>query len=310
VPTPPESDAVSAFTQDAEEGHFRCQHDARFGRLADLISGGTLTRTPDEPLDLFLGKLQSKQVDVQAQARTFTGDPASTVAPFTTRWWISFARLTPYTSSRRTSIVTSRQPSASVAPYCPKTGSTPQPGAVVMEGVALDSAPRQSTNPASATLDTMLPLRFVLVALAGWMNQRQRDVIDYLQEENRVLREQLGSRRLRFTDAQRRRLAAKAKTLGRRVLRDITTIVTPDALLAWHRALIAKKYDGSARRGPGRPPTMAEIRALIVRMATVTIAVGATRGSKEPWPTSITTSPEARSPTSCATMAWNRRLSA
>jgi hypothetical protein len=50
------------------------------------------------------------------------------------------------------------------------------------------------------------------------MNQQQRDVIDYLQEENRVLREQLGPRRLRFTDAQRRRLAAKAKTLGRRVL--------------------------------------------------------------------------------------------
>jgi putative transposase len=114
----------------------------------------------------------------------------------------------------------------------------------------------------------MLPLRFVLVALAGWMNQRQQNVIDYLQEENRVLREQLGPKRLRFTDAQRRRLAAKAKTLGRRVLRNITTIVTPDTLLAWHRALIAKKYDGSARRGPGRPPIMAEIRALIVRMAT------------------------------------------
>src|SRR5438309_1295267 len=79
------------------------------------------------------------------------------------------------------------------------------------------------------------PLRFVLVALAGWMNQQQRDVIDYLQEENRVLREQLGPRRLRFTDAQRRRLAAKAKILGRRFLRDIATIVTPDTLLAWHR---------------------------------------------------------------------------
>ena len=51
------------------------------GRLADLISGGTLIRTPDEPLDLFLGKLQSKLVDVQARARTLIGDPASTVAP-------------------------------------------------------------------------------------------------------------------------------------------------------------------------------------------------------------------------------------
>jgi hypothetical protein len=36
------------------------------------------------------------------------------------------------------------------------------------------------------------PLRFILIALAGWMHQPQRDVIDYLQEENRVLREQLG----------------------------------------------------------------------------------------------------------------------
>jgi len=52
-----------------------------FSRLADLISGGTLSRTSDEPLDLFLGKLQSKNVDVQARARTFIGDPASTVSP-------------------------------------------------------------------------------------------------------------------------------------------------------------------------------------------------------------------------------------
>ena len=88
--------------------------------------------------------------------------------------------------------------------------------------------PGQPIDPASGSLGTMPPLRFILVALAGWMNQQQREVIDYLQEENRVLREQLGPRRLRFTDAQRCRLAAKAKTLGRRVLRDIATIVTPE----------------------------------------------------------------------------------
>jgi transposase InsO family protein len=99
------------------------------------------------------------------------------------------------------------------------------------------------------------------------MNQQQRDVIDYLQEENRALREQLGPRRLRFTDNQRRRLAAKAKTLGRRGLRDLSTIVTQDTLLAWHRRLIARQYDGRSRRRPGRPPVMAQIRALIVRMA-------------------------------------------
>ena len=111
-------------------------------------------------------------------------------------------------------------------------------------------------------------LQFLVVAVAGWINQQQRDVIDYLQEENRVLREQLGPRRLRFTDAQRRRLAAKAKALGRQALRDLETLVAPDTLLRWHRQLIARKYDGSGRRGPGRPRIMDEIRRLIVRMAT------------------------------------------
>ena len=111
------------------------------------------------------------------------------------------------------------------------------------------------------------PFRFVLMAVAGWMNQRQLQVIDYLREENRVLREQLGERRLRFTDDQRRRLAAKAKGLGRKLLREIATIVTPETLLAWHRKLIAQKYDGSAKRGPGRPRTADEIETLVVRMA-------------------------------------------
>ena len=107
----------------------------------------------------------------------------------------------------------------------------------------------------------------LVVAVAGWINQQQRDVIDYLQEENRVLREQCTPRRLRFTDVQRRRLAAQAQALGRRTLCDLGTLVTPDTLLRWHRQLIARKYDGSQRRGPGHPPLMQEIRRLIVRMA-------------------------------------------
>ena len=111
-------------------------------------------------------------------------------------------------------------------------------------------------------------LQFLVVAVAGWINQQPRDVIDSLQEENRVLREQLGPGRLRFTDAQRRRLAAKAKRLGRRVRRDRHTRVTPETLLRWHRQLIARTYDGRGRRGPGRPRGMDTIRRLIVRMAT------------------------------------------
>src|SRR3982750_1471205 len=114
---------------------------------------------------------------------------------------------------------------------------------------------------------TLDPFRFVLIALAGWMNQHQRQIIEYLQEENRVLREQLGERRLRFNDDQRRRLAAKAKGLGRKLLADVATIVTPETLLAWHRQLIAQKYDGSQNRRPGRPRTASEIEMLVVRLA-------------------------------------------
>src|SRR5215475_360037 len=92
------------------------------------------------------------------------------------------------------------------------------------------------------------PLCFLVVCLSGWMNQHQQHVIHYLMEENRVLREQIGDRRMLLTDDQRRRLAAKAKTLGRKLLNEVATIVTPETLLAWHRKLIAKKYDGSANR--------------------------------------------------------------
>jgi transposase InsO family protein len=115
---------------------------------------------------------------------------------------------------------------------------------------------------------TFDPFRLLVVSIVGWLNQQQRDAIDYLREENRVLREQLGGKRLRLNDDQRRRLAAKAKMLGRRILREVATIVTPETLLTWHRKLIAQKYDGSKHRGPGRPRTRYEIENLIVRMAT------------------------------------------
>src|SRR5207245_7058398 len=111
------------------------------------------------------------------------------------------------------------------------------------------------------------PIQFVLIALAGWMNQRQLKMIEYLREENRVLREQLGDRRVRFNDDQRRRLAAKAKGLGRRRLAEVATLVTPDTLLAWHRRLIANKYDGTAQRRPGHPRTAVDIEKLVVRLA-------------------------------------------
>src|SRR5262245_41023905 len=111
------------------------------------------------------------------------------------------------------------------------------------------------------------PLSFVVACLSGWLNQRQQHAIDYLTEENRVLREQLGRRRLRFTDDQRCRISVRAKALSRIALAQLATIVTPETLLAWHRKLIAAKYDGSAKRGLGRPRTSGDIEALVGRMA-------------------------------------------
>ncbi|HKE27415.1 MAG TPA: hypothetical protein VKB88_33900, partial [Bryobacteraceae bacterium] len=74
----------------------------------------------------------------------------------------------------------------------------------------------------------------MLIAVSGRMNQRQLLVIEYLREENRVLREQLGGRRVRLNDHQRRRSAVKAKALGRKALAEVASIVTPETLLAWH----------------------------------------------------------------------------
>src|SRR5947207_2276047 len=111
------------------------------------------------------------------------------------------------------------------------------------------------------------PFSFLVVCVAGWINRREQQVIEYLIEENRVLREQIGTRRMRFSDNQRCRLAARAKQLSRKVLRQVATIVTPETLMAWHRKLIAKKYDGSAYRTPGRPSTSSELSSLVVRMA-------------------------------------------
>ena len=78
-------------------------------------------------------------------------------------------------------------------------------------------------------------LLFLLYIFAGWVTRRQPDVIAYLKEENIVLREQLGGRRLRLTDAQRRRLAVKGKAIGCRVLKEVASIVTPDTVSRWYR---------------------------------------------------------------------------
>ena len=73
--------------------------------------------------------------------------------------------------------------------------------------------------------------------------------------------------RVRLTDAERRRLARLGKPLGRKVLREIASIASPDTILRWYRELVAKKYDGSKKRGPGRPPQPTKIVQLLIKMA-------------------------------------------
>ena len=115
----------------------------------------------------------------------------------------------------------------------------------------------------------------VLCVLTGWLERREREAIAYLIEENRLLRRQLGTRRLRLTDDDRRRLAARAYRVGRAALREIATIATPDTLLRWHRQLIARKW--TYGRKPGRRGVLLEIRRLVVRMAEENPTWGYTR---------------------------------
>src|SRR3989442_10669513 len=90
----------------------------------------------------------------------------------------------------------------------------------------------------------------------------------YLLEENRVLKAQLGGRRVRLTDTERRRLATLAHPLGRQRLTEVATLVTPDTLMRWYKRLIAQKFDGSRHRRPlGRPRVTEEIERLAVQMA-------------------------------------------
>ena len=77
-------------------------------------------------------------------------------------------------------------------------------------------------------------VQFLLLVLAGWVNRQQQDVIDYQQEENRVLRAGLRGKRLRLSDDERRRLAVKAQALGREALAQIASVATPATLSSSH----------------------------------------------------------------------------
>ena len=120
-------------------------------------------------------------------------------------------------------------------------------------------------------------LSFLLMIVSGWAHRHQLLVIEFLQAENRLLKERLRGKRIRFTDAERALLARKAKAVGRKALLELDTIVSPDTLLRWHRRLVAQKWTFAERRGAGRSGIMRHISELIVRMAQENPSWGYTR---------------------------------
>ena len=128
-------------------------------------------------------------------------------------------------------------------------------------------------------------LQFLVLTFAGWVNRHQDDLIDYLREENRVLREHLGPRPLRLTDAQRRRLAVRGHKLGRRVLTQVAGIVTPDTIQAAASGVVARIVTGphdAHRQDPhlpirydtGQPSSVIRLRISQPRTTSLPCPVG------------------------------------
>ena len=74
--------------------------------------------------------------------------------------------------------------------------------------------------------------------------------------------------RIRLTDSERITLAEAAKRLGRKALAEVAQIVRPETILTWHRRLIARKFDGSKNRPPGKGASASgEIEELVLQLA-------------------------------------------
>jgi putative transposase len=112
------------------------------------------------------------------------------------------------------------------------------------------------------------PWQLLFAILCGWVQRRQQEMIAFQNTQIESLLQKLGRKRLLLTDPQRRLLAVKGHALGRKALRELTTIVTPDTILRWHRDLVARKWDHTdPRKAVGRPRLRPVIVDLILRFA-------------------------------------------
>jgi putative transposase len=107
----------------------------------------------------------------------------------------------------------------------------------------------------------------LLAYISGSVDEELLLRIEYLVAENRILRDQIKGR-IQLTDAQRKTLTKIGKKLSKQALEEVANIVKPDTILAWHRKLVAQKFDGSQhRKSLGRPRIDSELEELVVRMA-------------------------------------------
>ena len=113
------------------------------------------------------------------------------------------------------------------------------------------------------------PWQLLWTLFVGWITEHSQRRIDYLQTELTVVTEAYGPRRILLTDDQRRRLAVKGKLLGRKALSEIGSVFSPETILCWHRELVARKWDYSARRKTslGRPTIPQVVVDLVLRFA-------------------------------------------
>jgi transposase InsO family protein len=125
--------------------------------------------------------------------------------------------------------------------------------------------------------ESIAPLQFLILLVAGFLQRRQKGAIEYLLAENRVLRERLGPNRLRFTDAERRMLAEKGKPVGRKLLAEIATLASPETILRWYRQLVAAKYDGRAGSSKGDRGKRKDATTQLLTMARQNPSWGYTR---------------------------------
>ena len=112
------------------------------------------------------------------------------------------------------------------------------------------------------------PWQLFFTVLASWVHREQQKTNEFYRAQLEAMMKVQGKKRLLLTDDQRRLLAVKGKALGRKALMELTTIVTPDTILRWHRTLVAQKWDYSRRRKPvGRPRVGKEIVDLVLQFA-------------------------------------------